>query len=463
MQHRSVFLTCASARDGDLDRGFGTGGKLFAKYSFWFVDAFNIELAQQPDGKLLLAASRDFANPDYDFGVMRLMPDGSTDTTFGTNGERFVVFDRTDSDNGDHGVGMTLQSDGKIVLVGIVDGDPATGDDMGITRLNSDGSLDTAFGTSGKTIVPFNLGDCANQGCTDVGLRVNLQADSKILLIGSATSNPDSSTQSASMAIARLTSSGQRDSTFDVDGRVTLQFGTGADAFGFRAKQLADGTHILAMGNATTTPEGTNRDFALARLNDNGSLDVTFGVGGKTTYGFDIGGDLDDRATDFVELPDGKLMVCGEARANSPFNYDFACMRFLANGVPDPAFSPVLIPFDIGGGFQDAPLRLERDSRGRFLLIGFAERTTNSVDFAVARLMPEGALDTSFGNGGTMTYDSNPGTTGGEQANGASGLVVQPDGKIVIAGYADSDGTGKPEFEVIRVIGDTIFENGFDG
>lgn len=292
---------------------------------------------------------------------------------------------------------------------------------------------------------------------------MNLQADGKILVVGQASSNPDAMTFTSSLAITRLTTTGQRDSTFDVDGRVTLQFGTGDAARGFRAKQLADGTHILAAGGANTTPAGTNVDFALARLNDNGSLDVTFGVGGKTTYGFDIGGDLGEIATDFVELPDGRLMVCGEVRVNSPSNYDFGCMRFLANGVPDPAFSPILIPFDIGGGFLDAPLRLERDSRGRFLLIGFSEVAPDTYDFAAARLMPDGALDTSFGNGGILTYDSNPGTTGGEQANGASGVVVQPDGKIVIAGYADSDGSSNEIFEIVRVIGDTIFENGFDG
>ncbi|MEO7324603.1 MAG: hypothetical protein ABIW82_07220 [Dokdonella sp.] len=132
------FSTCTFARDGNLDPGFGAAGKVFTKYSNWFIDTYNIELAQQSDGKLLVGSSRDYANPDYDFGVMRLMPDGSLDTTFGANGERFVVFDRTGSDKGDHLVGMALQSDGKIVLVGVVDGDTSTGDDMGIARLNAD-------------------------------------------------------------------------------------------------------------------------------------------------------------------------------------------------------------------------------------------------------------------------------------------------------------------------------------
>jgi uncharacterized delta-60 repeat protein len=451
----------AAARDGDLDSSFGTGGKVVTAYpTGQFIDIYNVDLAVQPDGKLLVAASRDYEDPDYDFGVMRLLPDGSLDTAFGPSGASYVWFDRDGSDKGDHVVGIALQPDGKIVLVGYVDGDPLTGQDMGIVRLNADGSTDSGFGTSGKTLVQFNLGDCANSGCDDRAVRVNLQADGKILAVGQASSNPGPGVYTSSLALVRLTTTGQRDATFDADGRVTLGFG-GDVALGFRAKQLADGAHIVVVGGATTTAAGTNIDFAVARLNDNGSLDATFGVGGKATYGFDLGGDLGDIATDFVELPDGKLLVCGEVRLNSPQNFDFGCVRFLANGVPDASFSPVVVPFDLGGGFQDAPLRVERDAQGRIVLAGVAERATNNYDFAAARLLPSGALDTTFGRGGIATYDTLP-LISPDATNMGSGLALQADGRIVIAGYAYSTSSGDPKFQVVRVIGDTIFAYGFE-
>ena len=457
--------TAGFARDGDLDVGFGSSGKLFTKYPAGSsIDMFNVDLALQADGKLLVASSRNFAAPDYDFGVLRLLPNGSIDTSFGSAGESWIAFDRAGSDKGDHVVGLAVQPDGKIVLAGFANGESTTGQDMAIARLDSSGILDTSFGAGGKTIVQFNLGNCAANGCDDEALRVNLQADGKILLVGGASSNPNSTTYTSSLALVRLTAAGQRDSTFHLDGRVTLLFGSGDAARGYRAKQLADGTHIVVVGGANTAAGGANADFALARLNDNGALDVTFGVGGKATYGFDIGGDMADIATDFVELPDGRLMVCGEVRVNNPNNFDFGCMRFLANGTPDPAFTPVLVPFDVGGGFQDAPLRIERDSAGRYVLIGMVEIASNNFDFAAARLMPNGALDTTFGRGGVMTYNSLPGTGATERTNAGSGLALQPDGKIVIAGFADSDGTGNAnEFEVVRVIGDTVFSNGYEG
>jgi uncharacterized delta-60 repeat protein len=452
----------AIARDGDLDPSFGMIGKVFMKYPVGsFIDSYNVDAALQPDGKLLLASSRNVAAPDYDFGVLRLLPNGSIDTTFGTGGQAFFAIDRVGSDKGDHVVGIALQPDQKIVLAGFANGDNLTGQDMAVVRLNANGSIDTAFGANGLAIVQFNLGNCSTNGCDDQGLRVNLQGDGKILVAGQAFSNPDASTYSSAFAIVRLTTSGVRDSTFDVDGRVTMTFGAGDQARAFRIKQLADAAHLVVVGGANTAPGSNNSDFALARLNADGSLDPTFGVGGKVTYGFDLGGGKADIATDFVELPDGKLMVCGQVEVNAPANSDFGCMRFLANGVPDPAFSPVLVPFDFGGQFSDAPLRIERDPRGRFVVAGFAEGVSGNYDFALVRLMPDGALDTTFGNGGLATFDSLPGSGITERSNLASGLAIQPDGRIILAGTSGTS-AGSPQFEVVRVIGDTVFSNGFD-
>ena len=359
---------------------------------------------------------------------------------------------------------MALQpADGKILVSGYIAGDMSTGQDMAVVRFTSSGLLDVSFGTNGKAIVPFNLGNCPTvaNACDDAAYRVDLQADGKILLVGLAASSQTATTFTNAMAIARLTTSGIRDSTFGGDGRVTLNFGSGDTAFGFRARQLVDGQHILAVGGANTTPGGTNLDFALARLDDHGNLDTSFGVGGQVTYGFDIGGDLTDVATDFAELPDGKLLVCGEALSNNPDNFDFACMRFLADGIPDPAFAPVLVPFDRGGGMNDISFAMRRDSQGRFLLAGSAERATGNSDFAIARLTADGALDPSFGRNGIATFLSYS-LFGTDYDNQATGLVIQPDDKIIVAGYATVDAIGNQQFQVLRMIGDTVFADNFE-
>jgi uncharacterized delta-60 repeat protein len=412
----------------------------------------------QPDGKLLVAASRYTTATNTDFGVIRLMPNGSVDTGFGSGGAATFAFDRAGSGTKDTASGMALQpADGKILVGGFVDGDTSTGADMAVVRFTAAGAVDLTFGVAGRAIVPFNLGNCLTvaNACDDRANRIDMQADGKVLLVGSA----NTSQTSAVMAIARLTTSGSRDSAFDVDGRVSITFG-GPSAAGYRARQLADGQHVVVVGGATTASNSTNFDFALARLDDNGALDSGFGVGGKVTYGFDIGGNMADIAADFIEQPDGKLFVCGEVQVNSPNNYDFACMRFLVDGTPDPAFAPVLVPFDLGGSFFDGALAMRSDNQGRFVLAGTALRADSNSDFAVARLTAAGVLDTSFGQNGTTTIGSV--IFGTDRDNAATGVTIQPDGKIVVAGYANIDAAGNEQFQVMRLIGDTLFADDFE-
>ena len=461
---------CALAHDGDPDPRFGTGGKVFAPYSdgtnAYLISEYGVDLARQSGGRLLLVASSvgNASKGNLDFGVLGLQRDGTPDTSFGTlgTGSSLVDFNVIGSDSRDQVTGVAVQDDDKIVLAGIVDGDPSTAEDIGVARLNANGVPDSGFGNGGKAIVPFNLGDCANGGCSDAALRVDLQSDGKILLVGQATANPDATTGVSMLALARLTTSGQRDTTFDSDGRVTVRFGSGNAAVGYRARQLSDGAHIVAVGGANTSNGGSNIDFALVRLDANGALDPTFGTGGKTTYGFDIGGGRGDLATDFAELADGKILVCGEVEVNAPGNYDFGCMRFLVDGSPDPAFARVLIAFDRGGSFYDAPLRLESDGHGRFVLAGFSERSSENLDFAVARLDADGLLDSTFGQGGVATFNSLPGSGASERNNSAGGLVIAPNGSIIVGGYAEIDSAHDAMFEAVRLLGDDIFANGFE-
>lgn len=473
--HALAVLACiaaaapCTARDGDIDLGFGSFGKaIFQPPGGLYLGAYNTELALQPTtGKILVAAPVIPAGGGTDFGVMRVNEDGAVDGSFGSSGARIVPFNRTAATSLDDLGGMTVQPDGKILLVGIVAGDVSTGTDIGVVRLTESGNLDGTFGSgTGKVVVPFNVG--AAGALDDQAIRINLQADGKILLAGSAELS-GSPTYLTDMAIARLNTNGIRDSSFDTDGRVTVNFGANG-AVAFRVKQLADGK-LLAVGTYYTGAGNTNADYALVKLDENGAPDTAFGASdgsadGKITYAFDVGGSKDDVATDFVENPDGSLMVCGESKANDPNNFDISCERFLADGTPDPAFTPVLVIFDLGADLQDVPLRMERDGQGRYVIAGFAQRATGNFDAAVARLLPGGQLDPSFGNGGQRTFGSAP-FLGTDMDNGASGLGIQPDGKILLAGHAASSNPQPGnytdyKFEVIRVMGDTLFENGFE-
>jgi len=451
------------ARDGDLDPRFGTGGMaqfLFQADHGVFPFTPLQDVAVTPDGGLVVAGSVYSGAGDADLGVVRLNSSGNVVTVFGISGGTRIAFNRPGSGMHDEFSGLAVQADGRILVAGTAAGAAADGSDFVVVRLTTTGQPDQSFGIGGRVIVPFNLGPA--NAVNDSAARLTLQPDGRILVAGMAQVGPGSN---GAMAIVRLTNVGLRDSSFDVDGRVSIQFGapyTSAQAL--RARQLASGA-VLVVGIATRPHPsgiGMTTDFALARLTATGALDPAFGVGGKVTFDFGVGGDGADGATDFVELPDGRLIACGFARAFAPGNTDMACQRFLANGTPDPGYPPVLVPFDAGGSHYDIAMQAVLDAQGRLLLAGHAT-TTENMDFAVARLRPDGSLDPSFGRNGARTVNSCTGPCVDPEAeNVAAAIALQSDGRIVLAGRVKVNAVARNLFMVARMIGDTLLADGFD-
>lgn len=448
-----------AARNGDLDPDFGSQGKVALAFpgDLFLANVGLVGVALLPSGQMIVAGTVINAADNEDFAAIRINADGSLDTGYGLSGGRRVGFDRPGSSLNDFVQGLLVQPDGKAVLAGSAAGEQASGDyDMAVVRLTATGQLDASFGTGGRVVVPFNLGIVGSRD--DHGAHVSRQADGKILVVGYA----QGADGAHDMALVRLTANGQRDNSFDGDGRVTIDFGPDhVSAEGQQVRQLADGERIVVVGIAG--PQLNGSDFALARLDADGSLDSTFGDEGKAVFDFAVGGNNSDFAFDFIELPDGKLLVCGYVEVNAPTNVDMGCMRFLEDGTPDPAFPAVLVPFDRGGSLIDIAAQIVRDDRGRIVLGGAAQRAADNADFALARLLPEGDLDAGFGNGGTLTHSSctGPCVLPSERDNVASSVMLQPDGKIIVAGIA-ANSTGDYRFMVMRLFGDVIFSHGFE-
>lgn len=448
------------ARDGALDPSFGGSGKVSLAFpgGLFLHPNSVVDVALVPAGQVIVVGTVINGAGNEDFAAIRLTADGELDTSYGVNGGRRVGFDRLGSDLDDEVSGMVTQADGKAILAGTASGDPATdGSDMALVRLTAAGQLDSSFGSSGRVLVPFNLGPVGQRG--DYGAGLALQSDGKILLAGSA----ETGTADRVMAVVRLNANGQRDNSFDGDGRASVDFGPDyAFAAATQVRQLANGRILLAGLVLYVGGQGVTADFALARLLANGTLDPTFGNGGKAVFGFDVGGENFDVAYDVVELPDGKLLACGFADVNAPTNADMACMRFLENGSPDPGFAAVLVPFDRGGDLIDSAARIALDDQGRIVLGGSASVAASNVNFALARLHPGGELDPSFGNGGTATHNScNPLCFPSDRDNPGTALTLQGDSKLIVAGRV-LDGTGNYRFLVARLFGDVLFSDDFE-
>lgn len=286
--------------------------------------------------------------------------------------------------------------------------------DLTVTVYGPPGSLDTSFGSGqGKVILGAGAGD-------DYAYAVAVQSDGKIVVAGRAAEHL------GDFALVRLDRDGQLDPTFGDGGRVLTDF-TGTADTAYALAIQPDGK-IVAAG--TTTGAGTASDFAVARYNPDGSLDGSFGTGGKVTTA--LGSDADTAYAIALE-PDGTLVVGGDSnRGSSATGIDFALVRYTATGALDPTFGTagiVLTPVVASSGRDSIyALALQTvDGETRIVAAG------GEGDFALARYRASGALDTTFATGGKASGIF------GSTIGAARAVVITPAGAIAVAGHTDHD------------------------
>ena len=300
---------------------------------------------------------------------------------------------------------VAVQTDGKTVVAGTLRRADFSGQsDFAVARFNFDGSIDTTFGDPRFPGVAFaHLG---KRHSADFANAVAIQSDGKILVAGSAEMSRKVHFDGDDFAVARFGPNGKLDPSFDGDGMRTIHFHDDS-----RVNDIAlqsDGKIILAGvdGNFAFTT-GNNDDFAVARLNPDGKLDGTFNGGGKKTI------DFDDQET--------------------------------VHGVA----------IDYSGTKPSNP------NYGKIVLVGETQGHESDPAFAIARVNTDGTLDKTFRGDGTGVNRFI-----GIDSLAARDVVVQPDGKYVLAGYADVDPAAKTsnnQFALVRYLPNGSVDSSFGG
>jgi uncharacterized delta-60 repeat protein len=319
------FVVSRFKKDGTPDNTFSEDGKLMSNFGFSAGGAYAVAI--QPDGKVLVAGTA-FNGKDKDFALVRLNADGTLDNSFSDDGKLLTDLTGYDED----GKAIILQPDGKIILGGssnIWQLDY----DFALARYNPDGSPDTTFSTDGK--LTTNLFTAWDQLST-----IMLQPDGKLIAVGIA--NQD-------IGVARYDKHGSPDLSFDGDGIVITDVsGIGDRAYG--AVLQPDQKIVIAGGTAS--------DFLFIRYNNDGSLDKDFSGDGK--FVVDMGTPEDyyseESATSILIQADGKLVAGGHS---SPNFTDFALIRVNANGSLDSSFSgdgKMVMDFGYGNDFINSML-----------------------------------------------------------------------------------------------------------
>ncbi|MHB9096617.1 MAG: delta-60 repeat domain-containing protein [Syntrophales bacterium] len=403
-----------SISHGYLDSSFNpTNGYVFFRPP-GFTSARGGETVMQQDGKIVVAGwGNNGANDDL--LVVRFSRDGYLDTSFGTGG--FVRYNAS-GDGNDRALGVALQPDGRILVTGYatVKGSPKR--DVIVLRLNTDGGLDTTFGSGGV----FIYNGAVN--VTDIGFGVAVQQDGKILIAGES-----GAATSQDGLILRLMSDGSLDSTFANNGRCVFN-GSGNDLDRFFGVRLQADGKIVAFG--ATAKEGKS-DSLMVRLLQNGALDASFGSGGAVTYDGPAG--QNDYANDLALQADGKIVITGAVGTAKSFSVFIA--RYHPNGQPDNGFGSggtVIYQSPADLFFYGYSIAIQAD--GRLLVTGTGSNGLNN-DIFVMRFNGNGSFDEGFGSSGVALYNISS-----EKEDSGYGMALQSDGRIVVTG-ASADNQGE--------------------
>jgi len=385
---------------GDVDTSFGAG-RLLAPGGL--TDDYVRGVAVQADGKVLVAGFGVFSPATgTDFMLVRHLRDGGLDTGFGKAGKVGTAFNN--GGRSDEAQAVAVQPDGKILVAGSSD-QGASGYDFALARYNPDGSLDAGFGRGGRVTTSFGNG-------ADKAYALLLQPDGRIVLAGDSSQGASGS----DFALARYMPDGSLDTGFGNGGKVLTAIGGGSareTIYALALQSAAGVSRIIAVGG-----EG---DFIAAAYRADGTLDPGFGKAGIVQGLF---GSVTGAARGVIVTPDNELVLAGHR------DHDFAAVRLLPDGRPDPAFGTAgraIVP--VSAGNWDEATALVQQHDGRLLLGGWVySGNSSSADTVLLRLNADGSRDEAFGPGGIRVTP----VAAGHRSDAGRALALQPDERVPV-------------------------------
>ncbi len=392
------------AQAGSLDLSFDTDGKQTTPIGT--SDDYGNSVAIQSDGKIIVTGYSE--NGIYNhIALVRYNTNGSLDNTFDFDGKVTTSIGSTSDATGNS---VAIQSDGKILVAG--NSFYSGSGDFALVRYNTNGSLDTTFDNDGIVITAVG-------GSTDLGQFVALQSDGKILVAGSSHNGTN-----FDFALTRYNTNGSLDNTFDTDGKVTTSIGAFND-YGLSLVIQPNGKIVVAGQSFISTYVAS---FGLIRYNTNGSLDSTFDNDGIATTS--IGTVSDNLYSVKLDIND-KIVVGGNYRINGT-NADYVLARYNVNGSLDSTLDGDGIVITSAGNNVDEDGFLSIQNDGKMVIAGTSCPIPSlGWDFYLVRYNYNGSIDSTFDTDGIASVSFN-------SYDDMSGIAIQSDGKIVVAGFTDN-------------------------
>jgi uncharacterized delta-60 repeat protein len=397
---------------GLLDPTFGTGGvvtELPATGANALAVATYPQAGTANDGKIVVGGFDSLPNLNTQFVVLRFNLDGSLDKSFGSGGEVF----------GPKGTcrAVVIQPDGKILAAGSVVSAKST--DFALARYNTNGSLDSTFGSRGVAITDLS------GNSFDMIEAMGLQADGKIVVAGVTEAANSTTTE---LAVARYNANGSLDTSFGIGGKALDHLATQSWNVQLKMDLVIDS----ATGGIVVQASDAVGKAMVVRYNSSGKLDATFAGTGHETLT-----DLDSLSAVAIQPSDNRIVVAGRYYSGGVSGEGLE--RLNPDGTLDGTFGNggvVVAPFFPQG--SRASVKILSDNQ---ILVG----ATGNSQFMVSRFSPSGSLDTSFGVGGAALVPNTILPSGSDLED----MALEPDGRIVVAGIPY---TGNTQFVVARFL-----------
>lgn len=305
----SVMQLVRWQRDGTLDQGFASGGRLLLDLGAGTETANAVAL--QPDGELLVAGAVDEPGRGKRIALARLHPDGTLDGSFGQGGTVIASLGSAS----DEAFAIAVQADGKVVLGGHTSGGTATGLDFALVRFNGDGSLDSTFGQGGIVIDPMRAGNLRDS----IYALALQQVDGETMIVAAG--------GEGDFVVQRYRANGARD----------VRFGAGTSLIGiFQSAVGAARGVVVTPDNKIVVVGHVNEDMATVRLLPDGTLDTAFSQDGRVITPVSSGNW--DEAQAVAVQSDGRIVVAGWAYSGNSSSGDHVVLRYNADGSLDAGF-----------------------------------------------------------------------------------------------------------------------------
>lgn len=452
--------TAAPPVDGILDSGFGTGGVATAGFNLTDQFADRTEgIALSPSGRIYLAASIGAVvqgTTRVRFGLARFTGDGQLDPAFSGDGLASPSTAALASQN-QWASGVVVRADGKPIVYGIRYPGGGARAKLLVCRYAVAGNLDPGFDTDGCVEPTLALIDNGEENAhTALGL-----PDNRLLLGGLAGVNP-ANPDHADALVLMLNEDGSIAAGFGTSGYTLLRPAGSTYAFVTRLIGLGDG-RIVAIGTSDV-------GMFLARLSPTGQLDTTFGASGYTVLGFSDLHNLQftlDLAHSGAADSQGRIYVCGNVTYGNNLNQSvMAFARLTPNGTLDPSFSGdgrLVQPFiDVLPTSTVAECAIDPQDR---LLAAVQTGTASPLngDFGILRLLADGSLDPRFNLIGQTRVPMNLGGDGIGHESVAAMLLIGDQAIVGGTAYPANGGSSTGEvLSLLRFGSDRPFANGFE-